>query len=262
MFDHVSPFCIGSVGDTSLSPRLFKTLAFPYSALTHMNCFGQSILKIIGPNTNKDMFVSAIIRAAKMKPVIAQFISYDRFGQGVKAAVSFGHFTESVEGNCCRKSIEESQSISMGDVFDDSQCPHALLEIERSLDIIHVNERFLFKFECTMSQAMNHSFHFSRTRRKLLLNAASRGKIARARFKTFAALDHEEEDNVICIPVVETPNDNPTLLFSSKTSPLFRIWIMIHDCSALTMPMSQSNALCDMPPGNRHTSTSHGRLWQ
>ncbi len=177
----------------------------PILKFESMDLVGQSILKIIGPNTDQGMFQSAILEAANLKSVLAHFILYDRYGEEINAIVSFCPLVHHSGVQCCKVTIEESEAITLDDGFEDSHCPHALLDAESPHRVIQVNEDFLSKFKCPQCQAIGSAFARFQGSNQVswipLLDAALRGKIARNKVPTSAS-PPPAEDDAICVPVI------------------------------------------------------------
>ena len=209
---------------------------------------GQSVLRIIGPKTDRTMFVSAILGAAKLESVLAQFIVYDLSGEARRAIVSIRPF---IHSKCCQVTIEASEALALNDGLYDSHCPFTILGAESPHRIKTVNDSFLDKFGCTLPQTVGQDFSRFQGPDQgawvLLFDAALRGKMARNLVHTAASLPPAQDD-VICVPVVEALNSPIRfilVLFSPKIST---------SCSD-PCPAS-SNGL----PEPRHQLSSHKKI--
>jgi hypothetical protein len=144
-----------------------------------------------------------------MKSVLLQLIVYDRHGQERRAILSFCPFVQLNGVLCCQVAIGPSEAIILGDEFDNSDCPLALLAADSPHYVTMVNDDFLKKFRCTRLQAIGVAFaRFQGTNQSSwipLVDAALHGKIARDKVHTSASL-LPVEDDVICVPVVGALN--------------------------------------------------------
>ncbi len=209
------PFHVLSLGE----------IGIPILKLDSQDLVGQSVLKILGPNTDHAMFVSAVLGVANLKSVRLQFIVYDRYGEERRAIVSFCPFLRLNCVFCCQVTIEASEAITLDDTFDETNCPLALLAAESPHCVKYVNDDFLTKFRCTRLQTVGVAFTrfqgSDQTSWIPLLEAALRGKIARDKVHTFTSFSPAEDD-VICVPAVESLNGvirYILVLFSPSSEP-------------------------------------------
>ena len=167
---------------------------------------GQNASKLLGTDLIPAMFLSAIQATADLQASKIQFTIKGKNNE-VKMIVSFAPYLDGL-ARICQMTFQPSQAISLQEVFEESDCPHALISTEPPYYIHMANELFSIKFGLSKPQVLGHPLHFIQNgpdaaKWSMLLASALDGRIARDRLSTLISPNFED---TILVPVVEGPN--------------------------------------------------------